>query len=132
MADLSGAGSQAACAGSGVMADSPTSCEYLGMAAHNVCMAFSRRKHAKLRQEDEAPKGTTVPVAVTSVLKDDWEKVKDCIIFPVSSWKGKWDIMILLFILYSSVSVPIRVCFDADAEGIRFIFEATMSGLFFM
>ena len=53
------------------------------------------------------------------------------IIIPtVGSWKQKWDIGILMLILYSSVVVPYRVCFDEDARGVSWIFEASMSFFF--
>jgi|EP00966_Prymnesium_polylepis_P042398 hypothetical protein len=53
------------------------------------------------------------------------------IIIPTAgSWKQRWDLGILVLILYSSVVVPYRVCFDEDASGIAWIFEASMSFFF--
>ena len=55
-----------------------------------------------------------------------------CIIIPdEKSWKVQWDILMLVLILYSTVSVPVRVCFPgADAEGWVWYFEVTMSFCF--
>ena len=46
------------------------------------------------------------------------------------AWKGNWDLMIMFLILYSAISVPVRVCFDAPAEGLLWTFEASMSLIF--
>jgi hypothetical protein len=56
--------------------------------------------------------------------------------FPKGTWlvketsKTRWDLLIMLCILYSSVVVPIRICFRADAEGGLWVLEASMSILF--
>ena len=49
------------------------------------------------------------------------------LIMPVGTWKEKWDIVILLLILYSAIVVPVRVCFDADAQGLMWILEVSMT-----
>merc|ERR1719421_1498900 len=38
--------------------------------------------------------------------------------------------IIMVLILYSAATAPLRVCFDADAEGIVWLFEASMSLVF--
>ena len=54
-----------------------------------------------------------------------------CIIVPVPGhWKEKWDLLVMVLIIYSAVMVPVRVCFDADAEGAAWAFEASMSLVF--
>ena len=53
-----------------------------------------------------------------------------CIIEPDAEWKSKWDIFIMLLIIYSALSVPVRICFDANAEGWVWVFEATMAPIF--
>jgi CRP-like cAMP-binding protein len=49
------------------------------------------------------------------------------LIMPVGTWKEKWDICILLLILYSAIVVPVRVCFDADAQGVVWLLEVSMT-----
>ena len=53
------------------------------------------------------------------------------IIVPDGTWKENWDIWILVLILYSAAIVPYRVCFDVEAEGLLWVFEAAMS-IFFL
>lgn len=43
------------------------------------------------------------------------------------SWKQKWDMLILVLILYSAVVVPYRVCFDDDPKGRFWIFEVRLA-----
>ena len=49
------------------------------------------------------------------------------LIMPVGTWKEKWDLLILVLILYSAVVVPVRVCFDEDAQGFMWVFEVSMT-----
>lgn len=53
------------------------------------------------------------------------------VVLPISAAKENWDLGIMLLILYCGISVPVRVCFAAEAEGALFVFEAGMS-LFFL
>ena len=64
------------------------------------------------------------------VLEDELPNVA-CLINPKSSWKETWDIGVLVFILYSAIVVPIRICFSAEAEGYMWDFEVAIS-LFFI
>ena len=41
----------------------------------------------------------------------------------IGTWKEKWDLLVLILILYSAVVVPVRVCYDADAEGTVWFLE---------
>ena len=50
-----------------------------------------------------------------------------CIILPSGVWKERWDLIIMLLILYSAATVPVRVCFEADATGNWWVFEVGMS-----
>ena len=52
------------------------------------------------------------------------------LIMPVGTWKEKWDLLILFLILYSAVVVPVRVCFDANAEGFMWFLEVSMTFAF--
>ena len=58
--------------------------------------------------------------------EDEDEKIRG-IILPTYQWKEHWDVLILVFILYSAVTVPFRICFDADAVGYMFIFEQVVT-----
>ena len=40
------------------------------------------------------------------------------VLVPVGNVKKRWDVLVLLLILYSGVAVPIRVCFSVDAQGL--------------
>ena len=52
------------------------------------------------------------------------------ILLPASAWKEKWDLVVMLLIVYSAVTVPVRVCFASDAEGWLWYFEVAMSFAF--
>ena len=64
------------------------------------------------------------------VIEDELPHVA-CLINPKSSWKETWDIGVLVFILYSAIVVPIRICFSAEAEGYMWDLEVAIS-LFFI
>ncbi len=49
------------------------------------------------------------------------------IIKPTVAWKGRWDFIIMLLILYSAAVVPLRMAFSAEANGLLWDFEAMMS-----
>jgi len=49
------------------------------------------------------------------------------IIYPEETWKQRWDLLMLLFILYSAAVVPFRVSFGVPATGVTWVFEAAMS-----
>lgn len=52
------------------------------------------------------------------------------IVNPTAGPKVKWDMFIMLLILYAAATVPIRVAFSADAEGFMWVVEASMSVIF--
>ena len=58
------------------------------------------------------------------------KEVPKNIIVPYGSRKERWDMLIMLLILYSAATVPVRVCFDAHAEGWVWVFEVMMSTAF--
>ena len=39
------------------------------------------------------------------------------VIMPSDTWKEAWDLLMLSLVVYSSVVVPFRFCFEVDAEG---------------
>ena len=50
--------------------------------------------------------------------------------FPTEVWKERWDMLILVLILYSACAVPFRIGFASDAAGVVWLFEAGMTVLF--
>ena len=54
------------------------------------------------------------------------------IIPSTGSWKEKWDLLILLLIFYSAVTVPLRVCFAAEAEGWLWTLDVCVTFLFLL
>ena len=65
------------------------------------------------------------------VLEEEWGHVPtNGVINPKSRWKETWDLGVLAFILYSSVVVPFRICFSAEAEGNMWLFEVGISFFF--
>jgi len=52
------------------------------------------------------------------------------LILPVGTWKESWDLFVLALIFYSALVVPVRVCFDADADGWIWWLEAGMTFCF--
>ena len=34
------------------------------------------------------------------------------LIFPIGTWKEKWDLLILMCIFFSAITVPVRMCFS--------------------
>jgi hypothetical protein len=79
-----------------------------------------------------AAEGDASEEAAVTVVNQDGETitVPKGIILPTAPWKEKWDIWIMLLILYSAATAPVRVCFGADPVGIVWLFEATMSLVF--
>ena len=59
-------------------------------------------------------------------LCDSWFPV----IYPTELWKERWDMVVMCLIVYSACSVPVRVCFGADAEGAMWCFEVACSFCF--
>ena len=52
------------------------------------------------------------------------------VIKETSTFKERWDVLILGCIFYSALGVPYRLCFRSEAEGALWVFEASMSLLF--
>ena len=60
---------------------------------------------------------------------DPWDalRCRGVIIPENGSWKQKWDIVMLIVILYSAVVVPFRICYNAEADGAVWVFEVLVS-----
>ena len=63
------------------------------------------------------------------VNEEDWEKWHDKagVLFPVGPLKFRWDLLMLVLILYSAVTVPFRLCMDYPAEGAWWYLEVVIS-----
>jgi hyperpolarization activated cyclic nucleotide-gated potassium channel 2 len=53
------------------------------------------------------------------------------ILYPDSTFKGVWDMSGLIFIIYQSIFIPYRLCFEVEAEGAFYVVE-TMIDVAFM
>ncbi|KOO26352.1 cyclic nucleotide-binding protein [Chrysochromulina tobinii] len=53
-----------------------------------------------------------------------------CLVLPTSFWREWWDLLLLALIMYSAFTVPLRVCFSADATGYWLGFEIIISIIF--
>ena len=53
-----------------------------------------------------------------------------CIIRETDTPKERWDLLVMCCIFYSALIVPLRLCFHAEAEGLVWDFEASMSLIF--
>jgi hyperpolarization activated cyclic nucleotide-gated potassium channel 2 len=48
------------------------------------------------------------------------------VIYPDSAFKGIWDLLCLVFIIYQSIVIPFRLCFEVDAVDGLFYLETIM------
>ena len=66
------------------------------------------------------------------VLDDDAPRSssRPCIAYPDSVWKRRWDVWVMLLVMYSAFTVPVRICFNAYAQGAALAFEAIVSIFF--
>lgn len=96
------------------------------------------------RALDEASKLRLPPLQklprLQRITSDNWEVLTDddgaagripsCIVKETSPFKERWDLVVMLCILYSAIMVPLRICFRSEAEGAIKAFEIAMSLLF--
>jgi hypothetical protein len=75
---------------------------------------------------------TRVAVLSTQCCNRSTSKNSFCLIYPTDPWKQRWDMVVAVLIMYSAVSVPIRLGFDADAEGAIWLFEVMVSLTFIL
>lgn len=72
--------------------------------------------HAK--PADVAPaKKDTLPPAIN---EEDWEKyqLKAGVLFPTAPYKFTWDLVVLVLILYSAITVPFRLAMNHPAGNV--------------
>ena len=97
----------------------PTASEHLSVAGMHLWQAFvvcCRRN----------------PSGRTEETREAQQDVKNhpCVINPTAVWKARWDLVVLVCILYSAVSVPVHIGFDRSAEGTLLQVEIAMSIVF--
>ena len=100
--------------------ESGTFGDHMSLARQHFCHAFCSalrcwQPHRNRRGSEDMTGG---------FVNDDEEEEEStrsardaCVFLPTDTWKERWDILILLFILYSAVTVPYRICFSANATG---------------
>jgi hyperpolarization activated cyclic nucleotide-gated potassium channel 2 len=54
------------------------------------------------------------------------------VIYPDATFKGIWDLLGLIFIIYQSIIIPFRLCFEVDASGGLYVFESIIDVSFMM
>jgi len=54
------------------------------------------------------------------------------VFFPDATLKGVWDLLCLIFIIYQSIVIPFRLCFEVDAEGSVQVFETIIDIAFML
>ena len=97
-----------------------------------VCAVPPTQPESSMREEKQID-GATVSNAVAgkeavippTINEEDWEKyaTKSGLLFPAGPIKFKWDLFILVLILYSSISVPFRLGMSHAAEGTWWFIE---------
>ena len=122
-----------------------TPTDHFALAMHHVCTALSQLLQMLCLTIFPccAPGGTErggspKKQAVADDEDDDEEEVlrktvhAAGVILPTDPWKEMWDLYILMFIIYSAITVPYRICFEAAADGIMWYFEQAVTVLFFV
>ena len=52
------------------------------------------------------------------------------VIYPDSTFKGMWDLVCLISIVYQAIVIPFRLCFNIEAEGSFKTFETIIDAIF--
>lgn len=61
------------------------------------------------------------------------ESSKDKFLFsPDSTGKAAWEVLGLVFIIYQSILIPFRICFDKEADGVLLVIENTIDVSFML
>ena len=50
-----------------------------------------------------------------------------CILLPTDELKVRWDFCMMALIVYSAISVPVRLAFSLEAEGTAWMWEVAVS-----
>ena len=108
----------------------PSPWEHFGLAwmhVQHACSVCCRARTKRRASEPKKPSAASILLTVQPVRNLAEQR---CLLDPTSTWKGRWDLLILLLILYSAVSVPLHIGFDSHSEGALWTLEASMSMIF--
>ena len=90
-------------------------------------------RHTTSQYDSSIGRGMVIPTTLPEMIyAEDWEKwqTKAGVLFPSGTFKFRWDLVIVIVILYSSVTVPFRLCMGKEAEGAWWWLEMTISLVF--
>jgi hypothetical protein len=62
--------------------------------------------------------------------EDKWQQCEAGVYFPAHPYKQKWDMGVMLLIIYSCLDVPYRIGMNAEAEGVMWFFEVCVTLVF--
>jgi Ion transport protein len=54
------------------------------------------------------------------------------VVYPDATFKGIWDLICLVLIIYQSIIIPFRLCFDVEASGIMYYWETFIDCVFML
>jgi hypothetical protein len=95
----------------------------------SMVLAEKRSEVSKQRQAQK--KAASASADLKTVPEGEWERYlqqsNHCVLFPAGPRKTTWDMLLLVLILYSCISVPFRIGLGADAEGQMYIFEVVVT-----
>ena len=120
--------------GAGAGFDSPSS-----GGSSNLASPSSLSKRPSLSRRTTSTKLTAVTSSDGSlpdiIPEEDWERyakknAKTLLLFPSGPLKFRWDLFILVLILYSCISVPFRLGMNCDPKGGWWVFEVFVSFAF--
>ena len=89
-----------------------------------ACACRKRQQQHFVRMQSISPRSGTL-----KIVEAPWP---DGIFDPTSAIKSRWDVSVMVLIMYSAATVPFRFAFDAEAAGTWWNFEACMSIVFVM
>ena len=103
------------------------------LVTHESMMATLKRRTGRYAEKQLTPEEKLAQQQrnATFVETDKWEAAETYVWFPRAAWKQKWDMLIMILILYSCISVPFRIGMMADAVGAMWLFEVCVT-LFFL
>lgn len=87
---------------------------------------FKRLRSLATKVEAQLP-----PEAAEKQYLEDQQNVR-CLISPKSKYKQRWDILIMLLLLYTAIWVPYKVCFEDDLSSFEFALDIVVDFLFLL
>lgn len=125
--------------------------DHFALAAHHTRQGIMMLLSSCYREPPPSPGGSspvvkrssgTVPgspdaggQAIDDDDEDEEEQMKRIVreagvIIPTDPWKERWDVLILVMIIYSAIVVPYRICFESPASGLMWVFEQILTLVF--